>query len=1132
MKIAFIAIKGIDRIGGVETYTLELGKRLVDAGHQVIVYTIKTPQYSRPFFHEGMWIIPLPTLKHVYFEKMLLVALASFHQFTIKHLDIVHYQAIGPSLFSFIPRLAGRRTIFQSHGHEWAHAWNGLARIVFLLSEKLSFWFAHDSIAVSRSLRHYYHKKYRRDVTYIPSGITPRQAIPCQTISRYGIKMDGYILFVGRLSKEKRVHDLLLAYKRLESPPLKLVIVGNARAGDAYGDELRALAGNDSRIVFTGAVYGDELIEWYSNAYVYVLPSETEGLPITLLEAMSLGRCCIASNIEANVEALSNKGILFPVGDVNALSTHLQQVMTNPAQVKHIGSILHQHVLSNYTWTLITEQFIRFYQKVMQPVSGQTANLLTMQGKQTMSINYPINRAADVTETTNTASIMLPEESRGYYAPPQQQIPFRQYWGALRHNLGPVLLSAIGGALLLLVLAALTNPTYTAKSSIKVDTRSPMLLNYDVDTARPPSYIDETVFYNTQFKMLRSRDLAKRVIDKLAIRDSLLAERPFKPAMYVLTDPFNDLVKFVRSLLPTDGESSNAAEQVTAEEIFLKNLSIKPVKSSRIIDIQYTGQNAEQARNVVQTLTQTFVEQQYEDRREVAENGKRFLNEQIYSAREKLQTAEAALIRYASAKNIVDTNADEPLIAQKLEALSKAYMAAKENRIRTQSQFNNKGELSGILNAEDDPVVQEHKQELGKLQGSYLSNLELFKPNYPAMLSLQEQIRSRERLIAEATALIRKNTVNNLRASFDAAQDEEQKLAKEIKLLEKELLTFRSDNIGYANLKRDVDSLRSLYEGLLQRLKEVSVVETVQSDNVSVVDTAVAPSRKDGPSFSKYLLLGLLSGFLLSSLLILVREIMQPKVRISADLQEAGGKYQVLHALPYNKAVSEGSTVIFKPKSAAVWLDALRYLRTSLVLANHGKFPQILHITSPLPGEGKSTVAVNLATLLASSGHKVLLIDADLRKPTVHKHLNLDNSSGLTNYLSGNLSQSPLYRIKSTRMLFAICAGPAILDPVEALSSSRMQSLLDKARELFDYVVIDAPPVLGMADSLLLSNRADGTLLIVANNTSTKQEVRTSIECLEKSHGKLLGLVQNMVPLRHISKTSNYSDGRNMLIPA
>ena len=209
----------------------------------------------------------------------------------------------------------------------------------------------------------------------------------------------------------------------------------------------------------------------------------------------------------------------------------------------------------------------------------------------------------------------------------------------------------------------------------------------------------------------------------------------------------------------------------------------------------------------------------------------------------------------------------------------------------------------------------------------------------------------------------------------------------------------------------------------------------------------------------------------------------------------------------------------------------MRYLKTSLVLANNGRFPQILHITSPLPGEGKSTAAVNLALMLANTGNKVLLIDADLRKPTVHKHLELDNSYGLTHYLTGTAKESPLMRVKGSRLLFVICAGPAVPDPVEALSGAHMQTLLDKSREVFDYVIVDAPPILGMADSLLLANRADGTLLIVANNRSSKQDVRTAIDCLEKSQGRILGLVQNMVPTK-ASNSSYYSDGRSMIAHA
>lgn len=1131
MKIAFIAIKGIDRIGGVETYTVELGRRLVDAGHQVVVYMAKTPQYTKPFYYQGMQVIPLPTLHHKYFEKMTLVILASFHQFTIADIDVVHYHAVGPSLFAFVPRLGGRYTVFQSHGHEWErNSWNALARLFFQLSEKLTFWFANDYTAVSRSLTAYYQRQYGKPVTYIPTGITPRlYDAPLKQIARYGVTKGSYILYVGRLSAEKRVHDLITAYQQLHKPRVRLVIVGSGRGGDNYADQLQQQAGDNPNILFTGAVYGEELAEWYSNAYVYVLPSQMEGLPITLLEAMSVGCCCIASDIAANTEALAGKGITFPVANTAALQQCLQQALDTPTWVQQIGKTLHQHVLSHYTWTLVADQFSRFYQKAL-PQGDKQSTLMTMQGNPEPVVHLPYKASA---ETVPAVVLAEPQAGYGYGYPPTPKIPLAHYWNTLRHHLRLILLVTAGMGLLTLGLAFLTNPTYTAKSSVKIETTAPKVLEYDVDTARPPSYIDETIFYNTQYKMLRSRDLASEVIDQLGMRNALLAQRTFKEPLYWLIAPFKALLADLRKLLPSSDDPAAGGEVVTAEEIFMQNLTINPVRNSRIIDIHYTAQSPEQAKAVVEAMTSAFIASQYKGKQQVAEQAKQFLDKQLTEARQKLQSSEAALINYARSKNILDTNTDTPILAKNLEELSKSYMAAKENRIKTQALYEEKGKLAGELQAGDDPIIQEHKKELGKLESTYLANLELFKPNYPSMLSLQEQIASRKRLIAEESARVRGNTANNLKASYEAALQEENKLKAEIQKLEKQLLQFRDDSVGYTNLKREVETSRALYEGLLQRFKEVSVVDNAQTGSVTVVDKATLPLRKDAPSYPKYLLLGLLSGLFLSTLWVLLRETLQPKIRVTDDLKELGGKYPVLHALPYSKALSNNPLAqLLQRQPDQTWVDALRYLKTSLVLANNGRFPQILHITSPLPAEGKSTTAVNLALLLANSGNKVLLIDADLRKPTVHKHLQMDNSYGLTHYLTGNVRESPLARVKGSKMLFVICAGPAVADPVEALASYAMQNLLDKSREVFDYVIIDAPPVLGMADSLLLANRADGTLMIVASNRSTKQDVRAGLECLEKSRGRIFGLVQNMMPSNNSVKTGHYSDGRSMLAQA
>lgn len=369
MKVAFIAIKGIDIIGGIETYTIELGKRLVQAGHEVVIYCIKSEKYNKPFMYKGMQIIPLPTIRHKYFSKITVVILASLHQFSIRQLDIVHYHAVGPSLFAFIPRLSGRYVIFQSHGHEWERSsWNRIARWFFRFSEKVTFWFVHDSTAVSKALSRYYLNKYGQEVTYIPSGISPRNSLEANTIiKRYKIDPGKYFLYVGRVSREKGIHDLIQAYQKLQRSDIKLVIVGKERPGDqAYLAELKELAAGNVNILFVGPAYGNDLIEWYSNNFAYVLPSRIEGLPITLLEAMSFGSCCIASDIEANVEALGGKGLLFEEGNIDSLLQCLRNVCANPEMAGRIGDNLRIHVLKRYTWSFIRDEFIEFYRKAEQ----------------------------------------------------------------------------------------------------------------------------------------------------------------------------------------------------------------------------------------------------------------------------------------------------------------------------------------------------------------------------------------------------------------------------------------------------------------------------------------------------------------------------------------------------------------------------------------------------------------------------------------------------------------------------------------------------------------------------------------------------------------------------------------------
>ena len=361
MKIIYIAIKGIEKIGGIETYTFQAGKRLASMGHEVIVYTLKNKNHSKTYKYKGMTIIPLSAFRNSSLAKLFLVIHASLHQFTIKDVDVIHYHAIGPSLFCFIPRLIGRKTVVQSHGHEWQRSsWGRLATMFFHFAEKYSFVFANRITSVSKELKNDYEKKYDREVQYIPNGVNPAHLLMANQIKKFGIQENNYILFLGRISKEKGIHYLIKAYQQLNTS-MRLVIVGEQREGDKYLSELKELAGKNPNILFTGIATGDLWREWYSNAGVFVLPSEIEGLPTSLLEAMSFGRCCLISDIAANREALGNTGAIFSNTSVTSLRQELEKLLDNPELRTELGQSAKKRADTVYGWDSISKDLEKFY---------------------------------------------------------------------------------------------------------------------------------------------------------------------------------------------------------------------------------------------------------------------------------------------------------------------------------------------------------------------------------------------------------------------------------------------------------------------------------------------------------------------------------------------------------------------------------------------------------------------------------------------------------------------------------------------------------------------------------------------------------------------------------------------------
>jgi glycosyltransferase involved in cell wall biosynthesis len=365
MKIAYIAIKGMPIGGGIEKYTEEVGSRLVQRGHEVVVYCSR--HYgAKDGIYKGIKLKTLPSLDSRSMQKLSLTLLSSFHQFIEPDIDVVHYHAIGPSIFCFLPRLIGRKTVVQSHGHEWMRAkWGWTGKTFFKLSEYAAMFFPNKITAVSNVLKDYYENRYHREVVYIPTGITQPQIHAPNKIRELGLNGDDYILFAARHVEEKGAHYLIDAYQQINTNK-KLVVAGDAQHEDVYKTLLRRKAAGNINIIFPGFVQGQILEELFSNASIYVLPSEIEGLPISLLEAMSYGCSCVVSDIPENKEALGECGFLFKNKDVEDLRRRLEELLSSKEILESKKESARQRVLNNYTWDSITNDFELLYTTLLK----------------------------------------------------------------------------------------------------------------------------------------------------------------------------------------------------------------------------------------------------------------------------------------------------------------------------------------------------------------------------------------------------------------------------------------------------------------------------------------------------------------------------------------------------------------------------------------------------------------------------------------------------------------------------------------------------------------------------------------------------------------------------------------------
>ena len=374
MKIAFIGHKRIpSREGGIEIVVEELSTRMAAREHQVVVYNRKghnvagaefdneSNRENRPYTYKGVKVVPVTTI-----DAKGMAALTSSFFATLKAIkarpDVIHYHAEGPCVMLRLAHWFGIRTVATIHGLDWQRAkWGRFASWYLKFGERTAARCADEVVVLSRNMQRYFRDAYGRETRFIPNGIERSEPVRADIIiQRYGLEKDGYILFLGRIVPEKGVHYLIEAFKRLDTDK-KLVIAGGASDSSEYYEQIQSAAASDPRIILTGFVEGRMLRELYSNAYMYVLPSDLEGMPMSLLEAMSYGCCCLVSDIPECTEVVEGHAAVFRHGDVDDLERQLSALIAAPERVNAMRKNASEFVCAKYSWDSVTTRTLALY---------------------------------------------------------------------------------------------------------------------------------------------------------------------------------------------------------------------------------------------------------------------------------------------------------------------------------------------------------------------------------------------------------------------------------------------------------------------------------------------------------------------------------------------------------------------------------------------------------------------------------------------------------------------------------------------------------------------------------------------------------------------------------------------------
>lgn len=669
-----------------------------------------------------------------------------------------------------------------------------------------------------------------------------------------------------------------------------------------------------------------------------------------------------------------------------------------------------------------------------------------------------------------------------------------EYWRlAVKHRfliLGSLIAALVLGA----VATLLMTPIYRASATLQIDRESARVLN--VDEVQPrESMVQGEEFFQTQYGLLRSRSLAERVVDSLGLANS---------------DAFLEQMK----VEPPAEEGTAAARAALRREVvvqtLLGNLDVAPVRGSRLVVVSFESADPRLAARVANAYGENFIQANLDRRYESSAYARTFLEDLIAQTKTKLEAAERQLVAYAAAQQIINvreadsaTGAEsQSLASANLSSLNNALGVARAARLAAEAKWRQASgaPLMSLPEVLQNPAIQRLAEERAKVDAEYQQKLQVYQPAWPEMVQLNARREELDSQINTIAGSIR----NSIRGQYVVAVGEERGLQNQVEGLKGQVLDLRDRSVQYNILQRELDTSRTLYDGLLQRYKEVGVTGGIASNNISIIDQAEIPGSPSEPRLLLNLLLAALFGMGLGVAAAFILEALDETLASPDDVESKLG-LPTLGVIPLLDRGETPATALNDVRSN--FSEAYYSLRTALQFSTPNGAPSTMLVTSSRPAEGKSTTAYAMAVNLARLGRRVLLADGDLRNPSMHRVMGVENDVGMSNLLSGSADLQTLAKPTSQPNLDFIPCGPLPPNPAELWGGDRLKLVLAEAEGVYDHIVIDGPPVLGFADAPLLSSAVRGTLFVLESKGTRRAQARGALRRLSIGGGRILGAV-------------------------